>query len=64
MQPVDVTECTEDAKYLWESDILPGIAFKVESQLKYNPEMTLPPLPFLLCDIFSLENRSLCSDSF
>lgn len=58
-----MTECTEDANYLWKSEILPGLAFKVESQLKYNPKMTLPPRSFLLCDIFSLENHSLCSDS-
>lgn len=63
MQPADVTECTEDANYVWESEILPGLAFKVESQVKYNPKMTLPPRSFLLCDIFSLENHSLCSDS-
>lgn len=63
MQPVDVTECTEDANYLWESELLPGLAFKVELHLKYNPKMTLPPRSFLLYDIFSLGNRSLCSDS-
>lgn len=55
-------ECTEVANYLWESDILPGLGFKVESQLKYNPKMTLPPGSSLLCDIFSPENHSLCSD--
>lgn len=63
MHPPDVTECMEDANYMWESEILPGLAFKVESQLKYNPKTTVPPRLFFLCYIFSLENRSLCSDS-
>ncbi|KAJ7398537.1 hypothetical protein BTVI_124265 [Pitangus sulphuratus] len=31
--PVDVTECTEDANDLCESEILPALLFEVESQL-------------------------------
>ena len=36
---------------------------KWNHSLNTTLKMLLPPLPFLLCDTFSLENTFLCSDS-
>lgn len=63
MQPVDATECVQDAKTCVKVRFCRDSSSKRDHSLNATLKMPLPALPLLLCDIFSLENTFLCLDS-